>query len=246
MSLPGDFASLSVPEQLLALADIERVDRGLPPAAGLTRRLDLAAQAAAAAASDPIGPSGYSWGSNWAGGIRSTVLDDFSWMYDDGFGSQNIACGNPSASGCWGHRNNILASFEAPIGMGAGAHGSSLTELLVAAYRPLADGTESLLSPSWAQIAQTLPIGVAARTVHLGHGARTARLRIWASGEAMSVSASIAVGSGHGASPWSVAPAHCQLAAGTTCTLTITATVRHPRATLSLSGPNGRQTVQLS
>jgi hypothetical protein len=242
MTLPGDFASLSVPERLLALVDLERVDRGLPRALGLTRQLNAAAQRAAAAETDPIGPSGYSWGSNWAGGSRSTAFDDFSWMYDDGFGSQNLACRSPIDSGCWGHRDNILAPFEGAVAMGAGARATSLTELLVADYAPVAAGTDPLLAPTWAQIAQTLPIGVATHAVHLARGARTARLTIWASGESMSVTATIA----SAASDWSVAPTRCTLAAGSACTLKLRATARHGRGTLALSGPNGRQTIPLS
>jgi hypothetical protein len=244
MTLPGDFAALPVPQRLLALVDLERVDRGLPPALGLTGRLNAAARRAAAAETDPIGPSGYSWGSNWAGGTRSTVFDDFSWMYDDGFGSQNLACQSPTDSGCWGHRDNVLASFEASVAMGASVHAASLTELLVGAYQPAANGADPLLSPTWAQIAQTLPVGVSVRAVHLSRGARVTRLRIWASGEAMSVTAAIAAG--HDVSAWSVAPAHCQLTAGSGCTLSLRTGARHRRATLVLSGPNGRQSIPLS
>ncbi len=244
ISLPGDFFTLSIPERLLAIADLERVDRGLVPVLGLTARLDAAAAQAARAEADPIGPEGYSWGSNWAGGTRSTVFDDFSWMYDDGFGSQNLACRGPNDGGCWGHRDNILAAFETPVAMGAGAYRTSLTELLVAGYRPAGGGSEAdpLLAPTWAQIAQTLPIGVATRSLRLARRARTAHLRIWASGEAMSVTATIAAG----ASAWSVSPGRCALAAGSACTLTVAAPRHHGRATLVLSGPNGRQTVPLS
>lgn len=250
MSLPDDFQSLSLPERLLALVDLERVDRGLPPVVGLTLQLDAAAQEAADTEADPTGPEGFSWGSNWAGGTRSTVFDDFSWMYDDGFGSQNLACHSPSDSGCWGHRDNILAAFDTPVAMGAGVERASLTELLVARYQPVVTGTDELLAPTWAQIARTLPIRSSQRSIHLARGARKARLRIWASGEAMSVTATIAGATGvggtaHGAS-WSVAPTHCQLAAGSACTLTVTAPAHHRRATLVLAGPNGRRTIRLS
>jgi hypothetical protein len=243
ISLPGDFFSLSTAERLLALADLERVDRGLAPVLGLTARLDAAAAQAARAQADPTGPNGYSWGSNWAGGTRSTVFDDFSWMYDDGFGSQNLACRVPNAGGCWGHRDNILAPFQAPVAMGASASGTSLTELLVADYQPAATGSDPLLGPTWAQIAKTLPVGVSQRAIRLG-GARTARTSIWASGEPMSVTATISPG--RGAAAWSVTPTRCQLAPGSACTLTLAAPRRHGQATLVLSGPNGRQSVPLS
>jgi hypothetical protein len=154
LSLPQGFAQLSSAQQLLAVSDGERVERGLAPALGLTGRLDAAAHAAATGEEDPLGPGGYSWGSNWVGGVRSALLADFLWMYDDGPGSGNSDCAHAGEPGCWGHRENILASLEEPVAMGAGAHGRSLTELFVGGYRPaLAGGDDPLLSPSWAQLA---------------------------------------------------------------------------------------------
>jgi hypothetical protein len=98
MTLPGDYKSLSVPERLLAIADLERVDRRLAPVTGLTRALNAAAREGAVHADDPFGPEGYAWGSNWAGGTRSPLFDDFVWMYDDSLGSGNIACNNPETA----------------------------------------------------------------------------------------------------------------------------------------------------
>ncbi len=80
------------------LADTERVDRGLPPAVGLVAEFDQDAQAAAQADTDPtptIVPPGIGivrWASNWsenAGALGS----NYNWMYDDGPGSGNLACG---------------------------------------------------------------------------------------------------------------------------------------------------------
>ncbi|HEX5308563.1 MAG TPA: hypothetical protein VFW38_05710 [Solirubrobacteraceae bacterium] len=153
LSLPRRFAKLSVAEQLLAIADDERVDRGLPPALGLTRRLDSAAHTAAVGEQDPLGPAGYSWGSNWAGGSHSALFADFVWMYDDGPGAENGDCLKPGEPGCWGHRENVLARLPVPIAMGAGVRGKSLTELFVGGYRPaMPGGADPLLSPSWAQL----------------------------------------------------------------------------------------------
>jgi hypothetical protein len=158
MALPKDYRSLSVPERLLAIADLERVDRGLPPVLGLTRGLDAAAREGALRGADPLGPEGYSWASNWAGGARSPLFDDFVWMYDDGAGSGNLDCQHPGDAGCWGHRDDILAALEAPRAMGAAIHGASLTELFVGGYRPAEPGNgDPLLAPDWAQIAHTRP-----------------------------------------------------------------------------------------
>jgi len=158
MALPRDYGSLSTPERLLAITDLERVDRGLPPVLGLTRGLDAAAREGAVRETDPIGPEGYSWASNWAGGARSPLFDDFVWMYDDGAGSGNGDCQHSGDPGCWGHRHNILAALEAPLAMGAAIHGDSSTELLVGGYRPAEPGSaDPLLAPDWAQIARTRP-----------------------------------------------------------------------------------------
>ena len=111
MILPANYLSLSVPDQLLAVTDAERVGRGLQPFIGLTQELNSAAQNGANSDSDPQVPLNYSWtvvGSNWAGGFPSVLATDYEWMYYDGYGSNNLDCSSPSAPGCWGHRDNIL------------------------------------------------------------------------------------------------------------------------------------------
>ena len=133
MRLPAGFGMLSQPQQLLVIANLERVDRGLVPAVGLSRGLDQNALAAARASQDPV-PNpfyGNAFGSNWAGGIGSTLAVDFLWMYDDGAGSFNIDCQSVGAAGCWGHRHNILYPYQAPLAMGAAVAGTSMTEVFV-------------------------------------------------------------------------------------------------------------------
>jgi hypothetical protein len=112
LALPSDYAALTAGEQLFVLANSERVDRGLPPAQGLVAEFDQDALAAAESDSDPtpsVVPPGVGvlrWASNWsenAGALGS----NYDWMYDDGPGSGNIACGG-GGGGCWGHRDNIL------------------------------------------------------------------------------------------------------------------------------------------
>lgn len=58
MVLPSNFVNLTVPEQLFVVADLERVDRGLPPYLGLVPTLNGAAQQSAVGPSDPSVPSG--------------------------------------------------------------------------------------------------------------------------------------------------------------------------------------------
>ena len=51
-------------------------------------------------------------GASIAAGEEISVLDaDYGWMYDDGYGGSNLDCETPSAPGCWGHRDTILAAY---------------------------------------------------------------------------------------------------------------------------------------
>jgi hypothetical protein len=119
LQLPGYYDSLTVPEQLLVLADLERVDRGLPGFAGLSSQLDSMALQGAVSNNDPNGPGDATWGSNWAGGEGSALLADFDWMYDDGPGSPNLDCTSTSSGGCWDHRLNVLGDYGPGPSMGA-------------------------------------------------------------------------------------------------------------------------------
>jgi hypothetical protein len=126
MNLPSDYVSLTVPEQIFVVTELERVDRGLPPLLGLTATADASAQAAAAAATDPTKPTGsLSSASAWSGGDNSPLEADFGWMYDDGCGSGptggpgsgNIACTTSTAWTqwpSWGHRDVILSTLTEP------------------------------------------------------------------------------------------------------------------------------------
>jgi hypothetical protein len=113
MYLPSNFGALTPAEQLFVITDIERVDRGLPPFAGLDPTLSADAQAGAAAntdprpASPPYGMSVVAWGSNW-GENGNPLGSNYFWMYDDGANSGNLDCVPTNMSDCWGHRENIL------------------------------------------------------------------------------------------------------------------------------------------
>ncbi|MGO9027201.1 MAG: hypothetical protein ACLQOZ_01025, partial [Acidimicrobiales bacterium] len=164
MQLPGNFALLTPAEQLFVLADVERVDRGLPPFVGLDSTLSADAGSAAVSGIDPTpaalpaGDSTIAWGSNWAEN-GNPLGSNYYWMYDDGPGSGNIDCTATDTSGCWGHRQNILGltSYQDEYGgtllMGAAedasaSHGGwvSDTQLFV-----LASGPVPALEYTWAQ-----------------------------------------------------------------------------------------------
>ena len=69
ISLPSNWAALTVPEQIFVIVDLERVARGLRPLVGLNGLWDLDAQIGAGAAGDPPMPPGILWtATEWAGG----------------------------------------------------------------------------------------------------------------------------------------------------------------------------------
>jgi hypothetical protein len=164
------FLRLSVPEQLFAIANMERVSRGEPPVAALTVQLDEVAETGAVAARDPElsgapllgGAEMRAWGSNWADGTESALGADDGWMYDDGYGSSNYDCRSTHAAGCWGHRDNVLRAWSSYLAgcapadqhlvMGAAyakapRYATSFAEIFVAACGPKPSGEAF----TWAQ-----------------------------------------------------------------------------------------------
>jgi hypothetical protein len=139
------FEAMAPPEQLFAIANLERVDRGLQPFKFQTAQLNQFAQTGADDSDDPVpttalpgGAQISDWGSNWDGGSVNVLAADDEWMYDDGFGSSNEDCTYAGAPGCWGHRDNILmanASSGCYSAMGAAtaslASGQSYAEIFV-------------------------------------------------------------------------------------------------------------------
>ena len=251
MQLPGDFGTLSVPQQLLVLSNLERVDRGLAPVIGLSGPLDQDALTGAQNDADPQPTqfNGNAATSNWEGGYGSPLEADFVWMYDDGLGSGNVDCTPSDQTGCWGHRHDILWPFDAPVVMGAadaqGQFGPSQTELFVGGDRQTAPGqADAPLAPTWATIAATLPFTVAPASISLTPSATSAPVTVSVSGETMDIAALLP----GGAAGWSVTPATCAVTAGSSCTFTVaTAPIATGTAsTLTLRGPNGDREVALS
>jgi len=124
MVLPTNWESLSIPEQMFVVTDLERVARGYPPYLGLNAKLNHEAMRAAVLYDDPTLASGFAagydalgvtaWGGSWAGGFN-VLAADYVMFYDDGWGgsrsvTSNIACTSPNASGCWAHRDELLGN----------------------------------------------------------------------------------------------------------------------------------------
>ena len=135
MVLPSNWFSLSVPEQLFVIADLERTARGLPPYVGINAALSADAQHSAATNSDPSIAAGFpmandaqgsaGFGGAWSGGY-AVLVADYIWMYDDAWGgsvakTSNIACTSAGAAGCWAHRDELLGSdpgYNQGVGLG--------------------------------------------------------------------------------------------------------------------------------
>jgi hypothetical protein len=167
MVLPSDFALLGIPDQLFVAVNLERVDRGLAPFAGLTESLNQNAQRGADDADDPPDP-GRSYlldDSEWAGGSSNGLDAVYGWMYDDGFDSGNLDCVQRDDAGCWGHRKGILDDFGsgANLVMGAAVDatgdthsgdggGTSMAVTLAVAGAPVHSFTYS-----WPQVLAAVP-----------------------------------------------------------------------------------------
>lgn len=129
--LPSGFLALRPARQMLVLTNLDRIAYGVRPITGLTAPLNLIARQGAVARADPNpwtalmalpGQMTIGFASNWAGGQPNALVAYYGWLYDDGYGSGNIDCPSPSASGCWGHRRDIFAFPAAPsLSMGASA-----------------------------------------------------------------------------------------------------------------------------
>ncbi|MGD1051272.1 MAG: hypothetical protein ABR947_09395 [Solirubrobacteraceae bacterium] len=127
--LPADFYSLKGTEQLLVLCNLDRLAYGLPPVTGLSPVLNAVAATGVTADADPdpsallSSLSSFGWSSNWAGGYGNALEAYYAWMYSDGWAGRqtsNLDCTSPTSSGCWGHRQDVLA-FSQPglLSMGA-------------------------------------------------------------------------------------------------------------------------------
>ena len=240
MSLPSNYPSLTPPEQLFVLTDLERIDRGLPPITGLAANLNAYAQAGANAHTDPPFPP--------YGNVRSATYSSTGslgdslamWMYDDGPGGTNVDCPASGGGGCWAHRDIILGSYAAPALMGVG-YGPSTTQLFV--------GGDTVDTPyfTWAQEAPLLPVGVFPYGVNasvLPGTTTTTNMQLWASGEGMDITAVQTGGQG----VFSLNSTTCNLAPGESCNVAVTFTppsVGAFTATVAVTGPNGTQNVLL-
>ncbi|MCL2418578.1 MAG: hypothetical protein FWD04_04740 [Conexibacteraceae bacterium] len=150
MRLPSNWGRLTTVERGFVAINLERVNRGLQPIAGLTANLDGLAKTGAEQLQDPPFPSrGYgSGGAIWA--LAATPLSaNYLWMYDDGPNGfdPNISCTHRGAPGCWLHRDVILLRFGPLVAGGASVRSQDAYSL---AYL-IMQGRAQHLTFSWAR-----------------------------------------------------------------------------------------------
>jgi len=109
ITLPTNWDSLTVDQQIFVVLNLERVSRGLPAIVGISPVLNADAQVGANETRDPSLGQDRTYGSIWAGGFPDALYADYGWMYQDGYGGSNGECVTPTSSGCWGHRDIILS-----------------------------------------------------------------------------------------------------------------------------------------
>ena len=133
--VPTNWSQLSDTQQGFVLLNLERLARGETPLQGDSSTLDGYAMDGAQANDDPDPNSGSWTGSNWYGGTDSADAVG-GYIYNDGPGSNNLACSAGATQGCWGHRDNILDNSTAPdldVGLADGNNGDS-TEIFGEGY----------------------------------------------------------------------------------------------------------------
>jgi hypothetical protein len=122
--LPADFPSLYPAQQMFILTNLDRIQYGLPPITGLTAQLNNDALTTGVKTATDPSPSVSNlsgWTGNWAAGYKNAPMAYEAWMYDDGIGSFNIECTASDHSGCWGHRHDILWTFDSGTVLAMGA-----------------------------------------------------------------------------------------------------------------------------
>jgi len=124
-ALPADFPSLSPPEQMFILVNLDRVQYGLRPITGMTAQLNHAALVSGVLRADDPHPSSTTglntWWPGWAGAFDNAPMAYETWVWNDGLGATNPRCTRTDHSRCWGHRHSVLWKYGPVLAMGAAA-----------------------------------------------------------------------------------------------------------------------------
>lgn len=124
-ALPANFPSLSAPQQMFILVNLDRIQYGLRPITGLTAALNhdaLASGVWRSADPTPSNTAGLNvWWPGWAGAFDNAPMAYEAWVWNDGEGAQNPRCTPTDHSRCWGHRHSALWKYGPVLAMGAAA-----------------------------------------------------------------------------------------------------------------------------
>ncbi len=124
LALPTNWSTLSGPEQMFVWTNLERTSRGEVAIPNLVNTYNTAVQTGLTNDADPsLSDLPGNAGSIWAGAYATVLGAIYGWLYDDGLGGENADCTGTDMSGCWGHRDNILADADTygnPTEMDAG------------------------------------------------------------------------------------------------------------------------------
>ncbi len=136
--LPPGFSRYAVTKQTFILLNLVRMAFGLPPVETMNAAVDATAMVGAQEQTDAPVPRTkrlrtgqqieWAYGS-WIGNTNNALAAMFIWVFDDGPGSNNLACqvGHPQQMwGCWGHRENVLANWQ-QLMVGLRSHGVSIS-----------------------------------------------------------------------------------------------------------------------
>jgi hypothetical protein len=175
---PSVLGTLPMSEQIFAVLNEERIDRGEPPIEYMTSQLDAVAQNGADSASDPGLPPMLTGGASttyggaiWAGGYSNPLEADYFWMYEDGWGGSaaattNEGCSPSSPSACWAHRDIVLHQFAgcpsgAPtLAMGAAySPDSRVGSSMAAVLSSTCGGEPSDVTVTWGQVMDSVVLG---------------------------------------------------------------------------------------
>ncbi len=149
-ALPANFPSLSPPQQVFILVDLDRVQYGLRPIPGLTSTLNHDALVSGVWRADdpyPRKTTGLNtWWPGWAGAFDNAPMAYEAWVWSDGLGSSNPRCTPTDHSRCWGHRHSVLWKYGPVLAMGAAAGRDSRHHL---GYAYLFVGANAGYSPAY-------------------------------------------------------------------------------------------------
>jgi hypothetical protein len=229
LTLPTNWASLTGAEQMFVWTDLERTSRGEAAIPNLVNTYDAAVQTGLTNDADPdLSNLPGAAGSIWAGAFPTVLGAVYGWMYNDGPGGANEDCTTTNTSGCWGHRDNILAnanSFGNPTEMDAGVGtdtGGNTDYAAIFVVNPNATAPANIVF-SWAQeqpFLGTTPATPTVSAVSPNSGPIGGGTNITITGTGFVPGATVTIGQGNGPLTGAIAATNVTVVSSTQITAT--------------------------